>query len=170
MAYSEAHVPWGLGRDHRCQYAAEEGVVSLLMRLLPPRFAPGLWCKAYPCNHWSAYDCYDCGDNAYCSQCRDMSGIACEASFEAAWVLTMLSAFSTISVVECVLQAATLLIARLGGDAGMPVAEQCALAIGTAHITLNRGVTYTAVNPLPVCRAGKAMPGVLKPVFCIVLY
>ncbi|KAL4440465.1 hypothetical protein ABPG75_003466 [Micractinium tetrahymenae] len=58
-----------------------------------------------------------------------MSATAMETIFEAAWAITNL-AVGEFETVKAVLSAAPILIAYLGGGSGLPVAEQCAWALG----------------------------------------
>ncbi|KAI3431378.1 hypothetical protein D9Q98_004432 [Chlorella vulgaris] len=58
-----------------------------------------------------------------------MDATAMETIFEAAWAITNL-AVGEFETVKAVLAAAPILIAYLGGGSGLPVAEQCAWALG----------------------------------------
>lgn len=58
-----------------------------------------------------------------------MDSTALETTFQAAWALTNL-AVGDADVVRAILPAAPILIAHVGGDNGLAMAEQCAWAIG----------------------------------------
>ena len=62
--------------------------------------------------------------------CRRDDADATEAILEAAWAITNLAA-GEHEVVQAVVVSAPALIAHLSGWHGLPVAEQCAWALGT---------------------------------------
>lgn len=96
-----------------------------------------------------------------------MDSVALETTFQAAWALTNL-AVGDSEVVQALMPAAPILIAYVGGDNGLTMAEQCAWAIGNIaeedveyrSILISNGAVLPLINLLvKACKAIQSNKG-----------